>query len=141
MFRADRRSVLSYGPCPTTILPLPTRTQMMLPCIRPCFLNFHIGHQRNLPITKDRRGRVGPGRTDRHTPVSATGRPPSVCWPRPTHDVTARGVKRAAGIGAERRGSTIFQRGDHERFEEETGSFLEANALLSRSFLASLIFC
>ena len=34
-----------------------------------------------------------------------------------------RGVKRAAGIGAERRGSTIFQRGDHERFEEETGSF------------------
>ena len=26
----------SYCPCPTTILPLPTRTQLMLPCIRPC---------------------------------------------------------------------------------------------------------
>ena len=39
--------------------------------------------------SKDRTGRVGLGRTDRHTPVSATGRPPSVCRPRPTHDVTA----------------------------------------------------
>ena len=39
--------------------------------------------------TKDRTGRVGPGRTGRHTPVSATGRPPSLCRPRPTCDVTA----------------------------------------------------
>ena len=36
-FRAEWRSDLSYCPCPTTILPLPTRTQQMLPCIRPCF--------------------------------------------------------------------------------------------------------
>ena len=27
---------MSYCPCPTTILPLPTRTRLMLPCIRPC---------------------------------------------------------------------------------------------------------
>ena len=39
--------------------------------------------------SKDRTGRVGSGRTDRHTPVSATGRPPSLCRPRPTYDVTA----------------------------------------------------
>ena len=40
VFRAERRSDLSYCPCPTTILPLPTRTRLMLPCIRPCFLLF-----------------------------------------------------------------------------------------------------
>ena len=28
---------MSYCPCPTTVLPLPTRTRLMLPCIRPCF--------------------------------------------------------------------------------------------------------
>ena len=38
-FRAEWRSDLSYCPCPTTILPLPTRTRLMLPCIRPCFSN------------------------------------------------------------------------------------------------------
>ena len=42
-FRAERRSDLSYCPCPTTILPLPTRTRLMLPCIRPCsLLIFHV---------------------------------------------------------------------------------------------------
>ena len=35
-FRAERSSDMSYCPCPTTILPLPTRTRLMLPCIRPC---------------------------------------------------------------------------------------------------------
>ena len=34
-YRAERRSDLSYCPCPATILPLPTRTQLMLLCIRP----------------------------------------------------------------------------------------------------------
>merc|ERR1712087_858143 len=32
-FRAERRSDLSYCPCPTTVLLLPTHTQLMLPCI------------------------------------------------------------------------------------------------------------
>ena len=41
VFRAERRSVLSYCPCPTTILPLPTRTRLMLPCIRPCYKTSH----------------------------------------------------------------------------------------------------
>ena len=41
-FRAERRANLSYCPCPDAILPLPTRTRLMLPCIRPCFLiNTH----------------------------------------------------------------------------------------------------
>ena len=35
-FRAERRSDLSYCPCLTTILSLPTRTRLMLLCIRPC---------------------------------------------------------------------------------------------------------
>ena len=39
-FRARRRADFSYCPCPATILPLPTRTQLMLPCIRPCFFKF-----------------------------------------------------------------------------------------------------
>ena len=39
-FRGKRRSDLSYCPSPTTILPLPTRTRLMLPCIRPCFLKI-----------------------------------------------------------------------------------------------------
>ena len=40
-FRAERRAYFSYCPCPATILPLPTRTRLMLPCIRPCsFLLF-----------------------------------------------------------------------------------------------------
>ena len=38
VFRAEWRSDLSYCPCPTTIQPLPTRTQLMLPCIQPCFI-------------------------------------------------------------------------------------------------------
>ena len=37
-FRAKRRADFSYCPCPATILPLPTRTRLMLPCIRPCWL-------------------------------------------------------------------------------------------------------
>ena len=45
---------------------------------------------------KERTGRVGLGRIGRHTPVSATGRPPSVCRPRPTHDVTAGHVSTLA---------------------------------------------
>ena len=36
-FRAKRRADFSYCPCPATILPLPTRTRLMLPCIRPCY--------------------------------------------------------------------------------------------------------
>ena len=32
-FRAKRRADFSYCPCPSTILPLPTRTRLMLPCI------------------------------------------------------------------------------------------------------------
>ena len=36
-FRAKRRAEFSYCPCPATILPLPTRTRLMLPCIRPCW--------------------------------------------------------------------------------------------------------
>ena len=39
-FRAEWRSDLSYCPCPTTILPLPTRMRLMLPCIRLCFYTF-----------------------------------------------------------------------------------------------------
>ena len=35
VFRAERRSDLSYCPCPTNILPLPTRTRLKLPCIQP----------------------------------------------------------------------------------------------------------
>ena len=35
-FRAKGRADFSYCPCPATILPLPTRTRLMLPCIRPC---------------------------------------------------------------------------------------------------------
>ena len=35
-FRAKRRADFSYCPCPANILP-PTRTQLMLPCIRPCY--------------------------------------------------------------------------------------------------------
>ena len=46
--------------------------------------------------SKDRTGRVGTGRTDRHTPGSATGRHPSVCRPRPTRDVTAGHVSTLA---------------------------------------------
>ena len=34
--RAKTRADFSYCPCPATILPLPTRTRLMLPCIRPC---------------------------------------------------------------------------------------------------------
>ena len=34
-FRAKRRTDFSF--CPATILPLPTHTWLMLPCIRPCF--------------------------------------------------------------------------------------------------------
>ena len=53
------------------------------------------GHKRFCPhkgkyiAYKDRTGRVGPGRTGRHTSVSATCRPPSLCRPRPTYEVTA----------------------------------------------------
>ena len=36
-FRAERRANLSYCPCPSAILPLSTRTWLMLPCIRPCY--------------------------------------------------------------------------------------------------------
>ena len=35
-FRAERRAGLSYCPCLSAILPLPTGTRLMLPCIRPC---------------------------------------------------------------------------------------------------------
>ena len=35
-FRAKRKD-FSYCPCPATILPLPTRMWLMLPCIQPCF--------------------------------------------------------------------------------------------------------
>ena len=45
-FRAKRRADFSYCPCLATILPLPTRTRLMLPCIRPCFSSllhsFHV---------------------------------------------------------------------------------------------------
>ena len=41
-FRAKRRADFSYCPCPATILPLPTCTRLMLPCIRPCFSAQHI---------------------------------------------------------------------------------------------------
>ena len=37
VFWAERFD-LSYCPCPTTILPLPTRMLLMLSCIRPCFV-------------------------------------------------------------------------------------------------------
>ena len=37
-FGAEGRSDLTYCPCPTTILPMPTRTRLMLPCIWPCFI-------------------------------------------------------------------------------------------------------
>ena len=37
-FIAKRRADFSYCPCPATILPLPTRTRLMLPCIRPCYV-------------------------------------------------------------------------------------------------------
>merc|ERR1712212_495733 len=40
-YRAERRSDLSYCPCPVTILPLPTRTRLMLPCIQPCWDLVH----------------------------------------------------------------------------------------------------
>ena len=46
--------------------------------------------------SKDRKGRVGSGRTDRHTPVSAIERHPSLCWPRPTYDVTVGHVSTLA---------------------------------------------
>ena len=39
-FRDERRSDLSYCPCPTTTLILPTLTRLMLPCIRPCLFFF-----------------------------------------------------------------------------------------------------
>ena len=55
--------------------------------------------------------------------------------------VVVRAVKRAAGIGAEPRGSTISERGDYERFEDQEGCVQEANALPSMRFLASLLFC
>ena len=38
-FRAKRRADFSYYPCPAPILPLPTRTQLMLPYIRTCSAN------------------------------------------------------------------------------------------------------
>ena len=41
-FSGKRRSDLSYCPCPTTILLLPTRTRLMLPCIRPCSMKVGI---------------------------------------------------------------------------------------------------
>ena len=45
-FRANRRADFSYCPCPATILPLPTRTRLMLPCIRPWFLTGEIKWKR-----------------------------------------------------------------------------------------------
>ena len=39
-FRAETRANLSYCPCPDAILPLLTRTRLMLSCIRPCFLLY-----------------------------------------------------------------------------------------------------
>ena len=47
VFWAERRLDLSYCPCPTTILPLPTRTRLMLPCIRPC-LGYDSSSKRDL---------------------------------------------------------------------------------------------
>ena len=37
--RAERRADLSYFPWPGGILPLSTRTRLILSCIRPCFVS------------------------------------------------------------------------------------------------------
>ena len=62
-FRAKRRADFSYCPCPATILPLPNRTQLMLPCIQPCFsLNTlcNDGFTRKIrPYTRQHQSRAG----------------------------------------------------------------------------------
>ena len=41
-FGAEKRTDLSYCPCPTTIMPLPTRTRLMLSCIQPCSIEKNL---------------------------------------------------------------------------------------------------
>ena len=53
-FRAKRRAYLSYCPCPDNILPLPTRTRLMLPCIRPCSIEVSVRGQ----ISKENQSRI-----------------------------------------------------------------------------------
>ena len=43
---------MSFCPCPTTILPLLTRTRLMLPCIRPCCLTIELNHNADVLYTR-----------------------------------------------------------------------------------------